>query len=212
VTKQAIAAYAEVLAAEGLDSSGQRLKEFGNIFYGYLTKQLDILLTDVAKLDLSEVLKVESTGDPEGGSIGQVIGNLRNLQNFLKTTSNGRRSDDVAKLQKVLKRYESVTVAQLILALRFSRRRPRNPTVPMTYYSQLARKIKAALGRNDQFGPLYEELATLDAAGVAKVANTLMSSGSSNSRKRDLTRIRERHQSMESNFAKERVTAGRSAA
>ena len=210
LTKSAVDVYADALESEGAVDAACRLKALSGIFLGLVSRPLGDLL------DLIDKVKLQPDQIPDnspGITVAATLPSLRNLEVILKKTSTPSRLDDLNAFRTRLQRHESASIDQLVKAVQFLRRgRGDGGTVITNDCNALADKLKAALGRDDQFNPLFDQLSTLDAASVASVANALMSSGSSKSRKRDLDRIRERHESHRSLLAKQRAMAGRSAA
>ena len=69
---------------------------------------------------------------------------------------------------------KSTSIEQLVKAVQSLRRGEGDgEAVEADAYKALADNLKAALGSDDQFEPLFKELEALDADGVARVANFL---------------------------------------
>ncbi len=207
LTKSAIQGYAKALAGEGCDEAAHRLHQLLQIFRGFSSKSLDAFLKF-----LDEVPPVDrhQAAHSDSGGVAGILRSLRNLESILSATSTQRRVKDVSALRGRLQRYESARISDLLQAVQVQRRgRGSGGTMDP---AALAKELKAALGDDERFVPLFDKLSKLNAANVARVADELMSSGSSKSRKKDLRRIRERHESLRTLSAKERATAGRSAA
>jgi hypothetical protein len=209
LTKAAIEAYADALIRDGANDPAARLKRLAGLFYGFASRPLGELLTtmdDVASARLcSENLHPEN--------IGVAIASLSNLELLVQKISSRNRLRDLVAFRARLERHESANIDELVKAVQFLRRGGGDGgTVQSDSYKFLADKLKAALGRDDQFNPVFQELEALDADGVARVTDALMTSGSSKSRKKDLDRIRERHEAQRALLAKRRAMRGRSAA
>ena len=72
----------------------------------------------------------------------------------------------------------STNIEQLVKAVQSLRRGEGDgAAVEADSYKALADNLKAALGSDDQFEPLFKELEALDADGVARVANFLIDRG-----------------------------------
>ena len=208
-TKSAIDAYADALSSEGLPDAAARLRALSPIFSGLATRPLVELLAllDKATPDL------EATTDAPDAPVADLIRSLRNLEVILSKTLTPARRNDLIEFRTRLQRHESVSIGALVRAVQVQRRGAGGGgPVEQDHYQQLADRLKAALGHDEQFAPLFRQLSKLNASGVAAVTNLLMSSGSSRSRQRDLSRIRERHESQRSLLAKQRAMAGRTAA
>jgi hypothetical protein len=208
-TKSAIEAFADALSFEGAPGAAARLRALLPIFDGFAKRPLRNLL------DLLDKVTVGSPEDTDGlneDSIGRVIRSLQSLEVILAKTSAPARKNDLVALRTRLQRHESATVGLLVGAVQVLRRGRSGGGSVEQNSEQLAEQLKAALGYDEQFKPLFKQLSGLKAKDVASVANLLMSSGSSGARQRDLNRIRERHESQRSLIAKERATAGRTAA
>ena len=208
LTKATIDAYADALASEGAVEASAQLKALSTMFQGLASRPMTELL---GLLDKVQLPQDQPTANSQDAPNALVISSLRNLEGILKRASTTNRVNDLIAFRTGLQRHESANVRALAKAVQFLRRGD-GGTVSTDQYTILAEKLKAALGRDDEFNPLYELLEELDAEGVARVARALMSSGTSRSRKRDLQRIQERHESQRSLLAKQRAMAGRSAA
>ena len=210
LTKTAIEAFAEALAAENTLAAAARLKTLSRLFKGFASRPLRELLDTLDEVTLEQHQAAENA---TAARIGAAIVSLRGLELVLSKTSTRGRLDDLVALRKGLERHESAIIEHLVHAVQVLRRgRGGEQPVATNYYEQLAEQLKAALGHDERFNPLFDQLSQLDADGVASVANLLMSSGTSKSRRRDLNRIRERHESQRALLAKQRAMAGRSAA
>jgi hypothetical protein len=154
----------------------------------------------------------QTTENSSGPTIGVVIRSLRSLEIILTKTSTPAKRNDVIALRTHLQRHESATIDALVSAVQVLRRGRGDEGPVEQSPEQLAALLKAALGDDGRFDPLFKQLSGLKARGVASVANLLMSSGTSRSRQRDLDRIRERHEAQRSLIAKQRAMAGRTAA
>jgi|GEM_PF-5496816 len=208
LTKSAIGAFAEALKGEGAGQTAARLQALMAIFDGMAKRPLD----DLLRL-LDEVPSEQSEAFGEPTDVARTVASLARLERIMAETSTRGRLDDLVAFRTKLQRHESASIGSLIEAVRVLRRGRRGGgSVGSTDYARLAEELKAALGHDDKFGPLFEQLSGLDAAGVASVADILMSSGTSKSRRRDLDRIRERHEAQRALLAKKRAMAGRSAA
>lgn len=207
LTKSAIEAYAKALADEGSQQAAGYLKQLLSIFHGFASKPLDELLAFLDTIDLAPGRRSQGSN---GDTVSAVTQSLRNLEYLLSKCSTRKRVNDLIALRIRLSKHESATIVDLLQAVKVQRRGKGDGGTmePVA----LAKKLKDALGDDEQFGPLFKALSKLDAANVARVADILMSSGSSKSRKKDLSRIRERHEALRTLNAKERATAGRSAA
>ena len=209
LTKSAISAYAEALAAEEAVEAAARLRALSSIFYGLASRPLTELFGLLDRVALQPDHRAENSQD----SVALAIKSLRSLELVLRNTSTSNRLNDLVAFRNRLEQHESARIDGLVNAVQFLRRGEGDGgTVSSDEYTELAHKLKAALGRDDQFNPLFEHLSELDAEGVARVTKALMSSGSTKSRKRDLQKIRERHEAHRSLLAKQRAMAGRSAA
>lgn len=211
LTKSAIDAFAAALEAEGAIDAAARLKAISPIFKGFASRRLEDLL---ALLDRVLPEQVQSDEASSGARVGAVVASLRNLELIVSKTSTQSRLHDLIQFRARLQRHESLIIERLVTVVQVLRRGggDEGPVDPNGNYKRLAEQLKAALGHDDQFSPLFEQLSALDAEGVASVANALMSSGTSKSRKRDLLRIQQRHESQRALLAKQRAMAGRSAA
>jgi hypothetical protein len=201
--KGAIAAYAEALRGEGCADAADRLERLLRIFQGFTSKPMNKLLAGLDELPVE-------TAASQSETVGTVISSLRNIERIVMAIAPRSVLQDLEALRTRLERHESGTIEGLIKAVEVQRRGKRGGgTMDL---EALAAKLKDALGDDERFIPLFEELSKLSAADVARVMDRLMSSGSSGTRKKDLSRLRERHQSLRALDAKERATAGRSAA
>ena len=209
-TKSAVDAYAAALKSEGAADAARRLKALSGIFFGFASRPIGDLLD---LLDKVAPQPDQTSENAPGMTIAAALPSLLNLELVHSKTSTSKRHKDLIAFRTRLQRHESASIEQLKNAVQVLRRGERDggPVDP-NFCTVLADKLKAALGHDDQFNPLFEQLSKLDAASVAGVANALMSSGSSRSRKRDLDRIRERHESQRTLLAKQRTMEGRSAA
>jgi hypothetical protein len=214
LTKAAIEAYAEALSGEAtnepdLRAAARRLKKLADMFYGFGSKPLGQLLATMDK-----VVALPISEDSDGlDTVAMVVASVCNLESLIKKMSSRRRHADLIAFRTRLERHESATIDDLVKAVQSLRRGEGDGgIVQADHFISLANKIKAALGRDDQFDPLFRELEALDADGVSRVTDALMTSGSSKSRRRDLDRIRERHESQRALLAKRRAMSGRSAA
>jgi hypothetical protein len=209
LTKSAINAYAEALAAERAVEAAARLKALSAIFHGLTSRPLSELLDLLDRVQQQQ----DELAENSQNSIALAVKSLRNLEQVVRKTSTNNRLNDLVAFRTRLELHESAKIDWLVNAVQFLRRGESDGgTVSSDQYTELAQRLKAALGRDDQFNPLFEQLAELDAEGVARVTKALMSSGSTRSRKRDLQKIRERHEAHRSLLAKQRAMAGRSAA
>jgi hypothetical protein len=208
LTKSAISAYADALTAENAIEAAARLRALIHVFHGFASRPLTDLLDHLGRATARP-----DHLDNSQGTVALAIVSLRNLERLAGKVSTQNRVNDLIAFRIGLQRHESANIDALVNAVQFLRRGEGDGgAVSADQYTELAQKLKAALGRDDQFNPLFEELSGLDGDGVAQVARALMSSGSTKSRKRDLQRIRERHEAHRSLLAKQRAMAGRSAA
>ncbi len=208
-TKSAIDAFAEALSSEGAPDAAARLRALSAIFDGFTTRPLKNLLDLLAKVTLEPGQATDTTTD---ASIGIAIRSLRNLEVILTKTSTPTRRNDLIAFRTHLQRHESASIGALVGAVQVLRRGRSGGGPVEPSLEQLAEQLKAALGHDERFNPLFQQLSELKGKGVARVADLLMSSGTSGSRQRDLKRIRERHESQRSLIAKRRAMAGRTAA
>lgn len=208
-TKAAIESFAEALAAENTLAAAVRLRSLSKLFEGFASRPMAELLDALQEVTLEQHQAAENA---IAARIGAAIVSLRGLELVLSKTSTRGRLDDLVALRKGLERHESATIEHLVHAVQVLRRGRGDRKPVATDHERLAEQLKAALGHDDRFNPLFDQLSQLDADGVASVANLLMSSGTSKSRRRDLNRIRERHESQRALLAKQRAMAGRSAA
>jgi len=209
MTQSAIDAYADALNSEGVPAAAARLKAISPIFKGLASRPLEDLL-DFLDRAVPEPSDSEASN---GARVAAVVSSLRGLELILSKTSTPGRLEDLIAFRTRLDQHESATIRQLVEAVQVLRRgKSGGGPVDPNHYKRLAGQLKMALGHDDQFNPLFEQLSELNATAVAEVANALMSSGTSRSRKRDLDRIRGRHESQRSLLAKRRAMAGRTAA
>jgi hypothetical protein len=209
-TKSAIEAYADALNFERLPDTAARLRALCAVFRGLAARPMTDLLD---LLDKAAPEQDQAAEKPPAALVADVIQSLGNLEIILTKTSTPARRNDLIEFRTRLQRHESASINALVGAVQVLRRGTSDGgTVEQTQYEQLADQLKAALGCDERFDPLFKRLTNLNAKGVAAVANLLMSSGTSKSRQRDLKRIRERHESQRSLHAKQRVMAGRTAA
>ena len=206
LTKSAILAYSKALQNEGNSAAADRLSRFLEVFYGFSSRPLGDLLSIVS--NIASELEQRS----ERAELPDIVFSLRNLEILLKETSSTNRWKDLVKLRKCLEKCESASIEQLVEAVQVLRRGKSDEDTMPVEYAAMAAKLKIALGDDGEFTPLFEQLSELDAAGVGHVTDTLMSSGSSSSKKRDLSRIRARHEALRALNAKRHAMAGRSAA
>jgi hypothetical protein len=210
LTRSAIDAFAEALNSESAADSAARLKALSAIFSGMATRPMLELLE---LLDRVAPAQDQVAENPTGAPVATVIPSLLNLEAILSKTSTRGRLEDLVAFRRRLQTHESASIRSVVSAVQVLRRgRGDEGLMTPDETERLAQRLKAALGHDDQFNPLFDQLSKLDAAGVSGVARALMSSGTSKSRKRDLERIRGRHESQRTLVAKQRAMAGRTAA
>jgi len=209
LTKSAIAAYAELLRREGADDSAASLEKLSKIFFGFATRPMAEMAKFVASLDL--VQSKQGDEKSEAGSIGALVHDLQGLHQLMRTISTKQRRNDLGSLIDALEPHESHSVRHLIETAQVTRAK-RKREKSMVSPDNLALELEAALGYSETFDPLYEQLSKLRPKEIAIVADAFLRGGSARSAKKDLQRIRERHQSLLAGKAKDRAMAGRTAA
>ena len=210
ITKAAIGAYADALEVDGAAASAARLRALLPLFRGFASRPLAELIVVLEKL-APNTPKANRAARNKSESIGSVLQSLEALQRLMSHTSTARRVRDLRALCDVLATHESHTVDELLDSVKVQRRGKIGGD-PMDLHTSLASKLKAALGRDTDFLPLFDQLKKMPARDIALVAGSLMRGGSSGSHRNDLERILERHESLASELAKRRSTSGRSAA
>lgn len=210
-TKSAIQAYSRALAVEGAKDRAKQLDRLCAVFYGFATKQLQEFLDLLKQLEKRDAAAEPKPLAQPAVTIGELLPSLRRLEAFLRKISSTARANELKALHGTLSELESYKLEELICAVKVLRLgKPKGR--PMDFHQQLAKRLKAALGNESEFSEAFAQLEQLDARGVALVTEALMRGGSAKSRKVDLSRIRERHESLAIDGARRRATAGRSAA
>jgi len=210
LTKSSIDAFADALASVNATDAAAPLKALSAMFKGFATRPMEDLLNVLDEVAPGQDQAAESSS---ADRVAAVIPGLRGLELVLSNVSTHARLHDLTAFRTRLQRHESASIESVVKAVQVLRRgNGGEGRVDSNHYKRLAEELRTALGRDDQFNPLFEQLSELNAAGVAEVTNALMSSGSSKSRKEDLRRIRERHESQRLLLAKQRAMAGRTAA
>jgi hypothetical protein len=204
--------FADVLDVAGAPAARDQIVTFAAVFDAHPTSSISDLVGRLAALS-----GAGSTGSP---SLGDVACLLSALRGFLNKTAKSTVLTDVDAIEKLLRDRASMGLAafvQIATEVASPRRLTRGGDAPrlrddlIVHYRD---KLEAALGDEEKFAAIYNDLRANTAVGKAEIivlANQ-MTGGGARTQDAALKKIWNRHQSLVVFKAKSRATAGRSAA
>jgi hypothetical protein len=204
--------FADVLGVAGATAARDRIAMFAAVFDAHPTSNVSDLANRIAALPVTA-----STGSP---SLGDVARLLSALKSFLDKTAKSTVLTDVSAIEKLLQDRASMeisAIARMTTATAASRRSTRKrdaPAVRDDLVVQYKQKLEAALGDEEKFTAIYNDLRANTAMGKPEMAALAKQMTGSSARTQDaaLKKIWNRHQSLMLFKAKTRATGGRSAA
>jgi hypothetical protein len=204
--------FADVLDAAGAPVARDQIVMFAAVFDTHPTSSVSDLAKRIATLPV--------TGSTGSLSLGDFARLLSALKSFLNKTAKSTVLTDVSAIEKLLQDRASMeisAIARMTTAAAASRRSIRKQDAPgvrddlVIHYKE---KLEAALGDEERFTAIYNDLRANPAVGKAEIAALAKRMTGSGARTQDagLKKIWNRHQSLIVFKAKSRATGGRSAA
>jgi hypothetical protein len=204
-------AFADVLDAAGAFVARDQVVAFAAVFDASPTSSV----SDLAKR-LTAVRGDASTGSP---SLGDVARLLSFLKGFLDKVAKGAVLADINAIERLLRDRASVELGAFVRmateAAPGGASRKRNvPKVQDDLVCRYREKLEAALGDEEKFSTVYNDLRANAAVGKPEIMALAEQMTGSGGRGKDaaLKKIWSRHQSLVVFKAKARATGGRSAA
>jgi hypothetical protein len=204
--------FADVLDVAGAPVARDQIVTFAAVFDAHPTSSVSDLARRLAALG--------GAGSMDSPSLGDVACLLSTLKGLLSKTAKSAVLADVDAVEKVLRDHASMELAAFvrITTQAASPRRPATgrdaPGLRDDLIVHYREKLEAALGDEEKFAAIYNDLRANTAVGKPEVivlANQMTGSGA---RTQDaaLKKIWNRHKSLVMFKAKSRATGGRSAA
>jgi hypothetical protein len=207
----ALRAFADVLDIAGAPVARDRIILFAAAFDAHATSEI----SDLAK-NLAAVPPTASTGNPRLGEVACLLSALKNLLN--KTAKNTVLTD-VSAIEKLMADRASMELGAFVqmaagATVATGRRRRGATGMRDDLVGHYQQKLEAALGDDEKFAAIFNDLRTNIAMGKPEIAALAKEMTGSSARTQDaaLKKIWNRHQSLVVFKAKSRATAGRSAA
>jgi hypothetical protein len=205
-------AFSDVLDTAGAKVARDQIVMFAVAFDAHPTSSVSDLAKRIAAAPVTG-----STGSPSLGDVARLLSALRS---FLNKTAKSAVLTDVNTIEKLLQDRASMeisAIARLTSAAAGSRRSTRKrdaPGVRDDLVVQYKQKLEAALGNEEEFIAIYNDLRANMAMGKPEMTALAKQMTGSGARTQDaaLKKIRNRHQSLILFKAKSRATGGRSAA
>ncbi len=205
-------AFADLLDVAGAPLARDQIVMFAAVFDAHPASSVSDLAKRIAALRVPE-----STGSP---SLGDVARLLTALKSFLDKTAKSTVLTDVTAIEKLLRDRASMELGAFVrMATEAASPRPaaRGRDAPgvrddlVVHYKE---KLEAALGDEEKFTAVYNDLRANPAMGKPEITALAKEMTGSGARTRDaaLKKIWNRHQSLVVFKAKSRATGGRSAA
>jgi len=204
--------FADVLDTAGAPAARDQIVLFAAVFDAHPTSSVSDLARRLAALGVAG-----SMGSP---SLGDVACLLSALKGFLSKTAKATVLTDVDAIEKLLRDRASIELGAFV-RMATQAACPRRPTsgrdAPglrddlVVHYKE---KLEAALGDEEKFAAIYNDLRANTAVGKAEITALAKQMTGSGARTQDaaLKKIWNRHQSLMLFKAKSRATGGRSAA
>jgi hypothetical protein len=205
-------AFSNMLDVAGAPVARDRIMTFAAAFDAHPTLNVSDLAKRIAVLGVTE-----PTGSP---SLGDVARLLSALKSFLDKAAKTAVLNDVTAIEMFLRDRAAMELGAFVRiaveagsASRPMRRRDA-PRVRDDLVAQYKQKLEAALGDEEAFTAVYNDLRANTAMGKAEITALAKQMTGSGARTQDaaLKKIWTRHQSLVVFKAKSRATAGRSAA
>ncbi len=202
--------FADILDVVGAPVARDQIVMFAGVFDAYPTSSVSELTKRIAALP-------EAAGRP---SLGDLANLLSALKSFLDKTAKSTVLTDVTAIEKLLRDRASMelgafvrmaTEAAATTGRGSGRDAPRVRDDLIVHYKE---KLEAALGDEEKFTAVYNNLRTNTAMGKPEITALAKQMTGSGARTQDaaLKKIWNRHQSLAVFKAKSRATGGRSAA
>ncbi len=204
--------FADVLDTAGAPAARDQIVLFAAVFDAHPTSSVSDLARRLAALGVAG-----SMGSP---SLGDIACLLSALKGFLSKTAKATVLTDVDAIEKLLRDRASIELGAFV-RMATQAACPRRPTsgrdAPglrddlVVHYKE---KLEAALGDEEKFAAIYNDLRANTAVGKAEITALAKQMTGSGARTQDaaLKKIWNRHQSLMLFKAKSRATGGRSAA
>ena len=171
-TKSAIQAYARDLADRGQDGAqpveADALFALLGIFKGLSRSSFESFCDVGAKID------VQRNNPPLDDElmVGQALLPLERLVGLMGTISTANRRRDMQSFVDLLQRYESVSITKLVNAVQCTRRgRGKRPSMSL---EDLKKNLDAALGDDEKFNRMLDEVRLLNDDDFEDVAKTVL--------------------------------------
>lgn len=207
----ALRAFADVLDAAGASVARDQIILFAGAFDAHAA----LKISDLVK-NLAVVPRTASTGNP---GLGEVARLLSALKGVLHKTANSAVLTDVSAIEEFLADRASMELGAFVhmvagATATTGRRKGKTAGVQDHLVAQYKQQLEAALGDDEKFVAIYDDLRTSTAMGKPEIAALAKQMTGSGARTQDaaLKKIWNRHQSLLVFKAKSRATAGRSAA
>ncbi len=205
-------AFANMLDVAGAPVARNQVTTFAAVFDAHPAASVSGLAKRVATLDVSG-----STGGP---SLGDVAPLLSALKSFLNKTAKSTVLNDVSTIEKLLHDRASMEISAIVrmrteaAASRRSTKKRNAADVRADLVAHYKEKLEAALGDEEKFTAIYNDLRANTAIGKPEATALAKQMTGSGARTQDaaLKKIWSRHKSLVVFKAKSRATGGRSAA
>jgi hypothetical protein len=204
--------FADLLDAAGAPGARDRIAMFAAVFDAHPTSSV----CDLAKR-IGALRGTASTGSP---SLGDVARLLSALKSVLNKTAKATVLTDLNAIEKLLRDRASMDLGAFVRLATEAAAPPRParnrdaPAVRNDLVAHYKEKLEAALGDEEKFSAVYNDLRANTAVGKPEIIALAKQMTGSGARAEDaaLKKIWNRHQSLVVFKAKSRATGGRSAA